>query len=142
MAPCLDMKPSLGIIKTSYLAVANKAPHPNAAKLFIKFALSPDGYQALGRAWHLTRLNRLSRLPKACLPFEEVMAKVWLMNPIFDWEWAPRCATSGRSACLLLSNKNRTSFAGIEWISLDTDAACPCPKKSRNHSSVFIKPFE
>ena len=50
MAPCLEMTPSLGIMKTSYLAIANKAPHPNAAKLFIKFALSPEGFRSLERA--------------------------------------------------------------------------------------------
>jgi iron(III) transport system substrate-binding protein len=43
MAPCLDIKPAAGIMKSGYLAVANKAPHPNASKLFIKFMLSPEG---------------------------------------------------------------------------------------------------
>ena len=43
MAPCLDIKPAVGILKSDYLAIANKAPHPNAAKLFIKFMLSPEG---------------------------------------------------------------------------------------------------
>ena len=35
MAPCLTMKPVIGILKSNYVAIANKAPHPNAAKLFI-----------------------------------------------------------------------------------------------------------
>lgn len=43
MAPCLTIKPSVGIMKSGYLAIANQAPHPNAAKLFIKFILSPEG---------------------------------------------------------------------------------------------------
>jgi iron(III) transport system substrate-binding protein len=45
MAPCMGLKPALGILKSNYLAIANNAPHPNAAKLFIKFALSQDGYK-------------------------------------------------------------------------------------------------
>lgn len=45
MAPCLTMKPVMGILKSNYVAIANKAPHPNAAKLFIKFVLSQDGFK-------------------------------------------------------------------------------------------------
>lgn len=45
MAPCYGLEPTVGILKASYLAIANKAPHPNAAKLFIKFALSEEGFE-------------------------------------------------------------------------------------------------
>ena len=45
MAPCYDLKPVAGILKSSYLGIANNAPHPNAAKLFIKFALSEQGFE-------------------------------------------------------------------------------------------------
>ena len=45
MAPCLGLKPATGILKSNYLAIANNAPHPNAAKLFIKFALSQEGFE-------------------------------------------------------------------------------------------------
>lgn len=44
MAPCLTLKPVSGVLKANYLGIANKAAHPNAAKLFIKFALSQDGF--------------------------------------------------------------------------------------------------
>ena len=44
MAPCYDLNPVAGILKATYLGIANKAPHPNAAKLFIKFALSEEGF--------------------------------------------------------------------------------------------------
>ena len=45
MAPCLTLKPVSGVLKANYLAIANKSAHPNAAKLFIKFALSEDGFK-------------------------------------------------------------------------------------------------
>ena len=45
MAPCYGLEPTVGILKASYLAIANQAPHPNAAKLFIKFALSAEGFE-------------------------------------------------------------------------------------------------
>jgi len=44
MAPCYDLKPVAGILKSSYLGIANNAPHPNAAKLFIKFVLTEEGF--------------------------------------------------------------------------------------------------
>jgi iron(III) transport system substrate-binding protein len=44
MGPCYSLEPAAGILKSSYLGIANKAPHPNAAKLFIKFALSEEGF--------------------------------------------------------------------------------------------------
>ena len=44
MSPCYDLNPVAGILKATYLGIANKAPHPNAAKLFIKFALTEDGF--------------------------------------------------------------------------------------------------
>ncbi len=41
--PCWGVKPVLGAQSQSYLAVINQAPHPNAAKLFIKFISSEEG---------------------------------------------------------------------------------------------------
>jgi iron(III) transport system substrate-binding protein len=43
--PCVGLSPVIGAQKHNYLAVINQAPHPNAAKLFIRFALSPDGFK-------------------------------------------------------------------------------------------------
>jgi iron(III) transport system substrate-binding protein len=45
MSPCYGLKPVVGILKSTYLAVANNSQHPNAAKLFIKFALSQAGLE-------------------------------------------------------------------------------------------------
>lgn len=42
--PCVGLSPVIGAQKHNYLAVINQAPHPNAAKLFIKFALSAEGF--------------------------------------------------------------------------------------------------
>ena len=85
MAPCFGMKPVMGIFKTSFLAVANNAPHPNAAKLFIRFILSETGFAP----W-----NELGSYPAAegipvnkdNLPLAELKPQVWEMDPIFDWE--------------------------------------------------------
>jgi iron(III) transport system substrate-binding protein len=84
MKPCFDMNPVMGIFKTSFLAIANKAPHPNAAKLFIRFMLSPEGFAP----W-----NELGTYPAAegipvneeNLPLAELLPQVWEMDPLFDW---------------------------------------------------------
>lgn len=89
MAPCLDMAPALGIVKTSYLAVANKAPHPNAAKLFIKLALSPEGY-APWEAYGSYSAQPSTPLLEGMMPLEEMLSKSWLMNPMYDWEWGAK----------------------------------------------------
>ncbi len=89
MAPCLDMAPSIGIAKTSYLAVANMAPHPNAAKLFIKLALSPDGYNPWASIGTYPATASIP-LEEGEMAFADMLAKTWLMNPIYDWEWAAK----------------------------------------------------
>ena len=42
--PCVGLSPVVGLQKHNYLAVINQAPHPNAAKLFIRYALTADGF--------------------------------------------------------------------------------------------------
>ncbi len=85
MAPCFGLNPVVGVFKTSFLGIANNAPHPNAAKLFIKFILSEDGFDP----W-----NKIGTYPAAeglpthedNMPLEEILPQVWEMDPIFDWE--------------------------------------------------------
>jgi iron(III) transport system substrate-binding protein len=89
MAPCLEMAPTIGMAKTSYLAVANKAPHPNAAKLFIKLALSPDGYAPWAAIGTYPATASIP-LEEGEMPFDEMLSKTWLMNPIYDWENAAK----------------------------------------------------
>ena len=40
---CAGMKPVMGTSGTTVLGIANNAPHPNAAKLYIRFTLTPEG---------------------------------------------------------------------------------------------------
>jgi iron(III) transport system substrate-binding protein len=85
MMPCFGLEPIMGIFKTSFLGIAANAPHPNAAKLFIKFILSETGFEP----W-----NEIGSWPAAQgipinednISLEELMPQVWEMDPIFDWE--------------------------------------------------------
>jgi iron(III) transport system substrate-binding protein len=83
MAPCLNLKPVIGILKANYLAIANNAPHPNAAKLFIRFALSQDGFkpwQQMGTYPAAEGLSPVEGMPP------QADLKVWPSDDLFAWE--------------------------------------------------------
>jgi iron(III) transport system substrate-binding protein len=42
--PCLGLSPVEGVQKHNYVTVINQAPHPNAAKLFIRFAMTQEAF--------------------------------------------------------------------------------------------------
>lgn len=90
MAPCLDITPAFGMVKTTYMGIANMAPHPNAAKLFINFTLTTeDGIKPWVKIGVYSAQPSMG-VPEGAMPFEEMMSKSWLMNPVYDWEWAAK----------------------------------------------------
>jgi ABC-type Fe3+ transport system substrate-binding protein len=66
------------------------APHPNAAKLFIKLALSPEGYAPWDAIGAYSAQPSMPLPEGATVTLEEVLKKGWLMNPLYDWEWAAK----------------------------------------------------
>jgi iron(III) transport system substrate-binding protein len=90
MAPCLDAKPVFGIMKTTYLGIANMAPHPNAAKLFINFSLTTKEGQKPWIKVGVYSAQPSMAVPEGALPFDEMLAGSWEMNPVYDWEWAAK----------------------------------------------------
>ena len=85
MAPCFGLDPVMGIFKTSFLGIANGAQHPNAAKLFIRFMLTEEGFDP----WlKIGTYPAAEGLPthEDNLPLDEILTQVWEMDPIFDWE--------------------------------------------------------
>jgi iron(III) transport system substrate-binding protein len=85
MAPCFGLKPAVGVFKTSFLGIANNSPHPNAAKLFIKFALTEEGYDPWNKIGTYPAVEGLPT-HEDNLPLAEILPQVWEMDPIFDWE--------------------------------------------------------
>jgi iron(III) transport system substrate-binding protein len=83
MAPCYGLEPVVGILKATYAAIANNAPHPNAAKLFIRFLLSEEGFDP----W-----NKMGAYPAAeGLPIAEGMPvrdeiKLWPSDDLFAYQ--------------------------------------------------------
>ena len=85
MAPCFGLDPVMGIFKTSFLAIANNAPHPNAAKLFIRFALTEAGFAPWNEIGSYPAAEGIP-VSEGNLPLEELRPQVWEMDPVFDWE--------------------------------------------------------
>jgi len=85
MAPCFGLEPVMGIFKTSFLGIANNAPHPNAAKLFIKFILSADGIEPWVKIGTYPAAEGLP-VHEDNIPQAELLSQVWEMDPIYDWE--------------------------------------------------------
>lgn len=83
MAPCMGLEPVLGILKANYLAIANNAPHPNAAKLFIKFALSQDGFDPWNKMGTYPATEGLSAA-EGMPPREEL--SLWPSDDLFGYE--------------------------------------------------------
>jgi iron(III) transport system substrate-binding protein len=84
MAPCFGLEPVMGVFKTSFLGVAANAPHPNAAKLFIKFILTEEGFSPWNELGSYPAAEGIS-VNEDNLPLEELLPQVWEMDPIFDW---------------------------------------------------------
>jgi iron(III) transport system substrate-binding protein len=82
MAPCMTLEPVIGIKKNSYIAIANGAPHPNAAKLFIKFLLTEEGmdpWMKIGIYPGIAEIPLSEGMPA----MEEV--KLWLSDDGYAW---------------------------------------------------------
>jgi len=76
---CKGVKPVMGVQTSTYLAILNRAPHPNAAKLFINFVLN-EGFEP----WHVIG-NYSARtdvaVPEGAIPRAEL--NVWTMDDAF-----------------------------------------------------------
>jgi iron(III) transport system substrate-binding protein len=82
MAPCLTIEPVVGILKSNYLAIANNAPHPNAAKLFIKFLLTADGMKPWTKIGVYPAAEGLP-VAKGMPPMADI--HVWPSDDAFAW---------------------------------------------------------
>lgn len=69
--PCVGMKPVIGVQKHNYVAVINEAPHPNAAKLFVRFALSAEGFAPWNQVGQYSGRSDVAPI-EAALPFQNL----------------------------------------------------------------------
>jgi len=83
--PCWGLNPVLGIQSQSYLGILNQAPHPNAAKLWIKFIVSEDGRKPWAKfGTYFT--DSTYEVPEGMLPLEEMMNVTWFIDEQYAYD--------------------------------------------------------
>lgn len=82
--PCWGAKPVVGIQNQSYLGIINQAPHPNAAKLFMRFVMEEgkDPWAKYGTYFALTDYE----VPEGMKTLDEIRQVTWLMTEQFAYE--------------------------------------------------------
>ena len=77
--PCTTLKPVVGVQSATYLAIANRAPHPNAAKMFINFVYSKEGFEPWNVIGDYSPRTDLES-PKGAIPYKELGKVVWTID--------------------------------------------------------------
>lgn len=83
--PCWDLKPVVGVQTQAYLGIMNQAPHPNAAKLFIRFITTSEGadpWMKIGN--YLPRTDIPA--PEGAMPLEEISKISWSFDDGFVYD--------------------------------------------------------
>jgi iron(III) transport system substrate-binding protein len=82
--PCWGVKPISGVQSQSYLAILNQAPHPNAAKLFIRFVMNEgkDPWAKFGTYFPLSDYE----VPEGMKTLDEIRQLTWLIEEQYAFE--------------------------------------------------------
>jgi iron(III) transport system substrate-binding protein len=82
--PCWGIAPISGVQSQSYLAILNQAPHPNAAKLFIRFVMNEgkDPWAKFGTYFPLSDYE----VPEGMKTLEEIRELTWLIEEQYSYE--------------------------------------------------------
>jgi iron(III) transport system substrate-binding protein len=83
--PCWDAKPKMGIQTQAYLGIMNQAPHPNAAKMVIRFLTTPEGADPWMKVGNFLPRTDVTA-PKNSKPLAEVNAVTWAFNDLYAYQ--------------------------------------------------------
>lgn len=83
--PCKGLKPIIGVQTATYLAIVNRAPHPNAAKLFIQYVLGEEGSKPWSVIGDYSPRTDLAS-PKGAIPYAELSKMVWSVNEAYVYK--------------------------------------------------------
>ena len=83
--PCWGVDPISGAQSQSYLGIMNQAPHPNAAKLFIKFINTEDGRDPWAKFGTFFP-DPTYVVPEGMLTLDEVQKYTWLIAEQYAYE--------------------------------------------------------
>jgi iron(III) transport system substrate-binding protein len=82
--PCWEAKPIMGVQTQAYVGIINQAPHPNAAKLFIRFVLNEGADPWMKTGNYLPRTDVES--PEGAKTFTEIAKMTWSFDDKYVYE--------------------------------------------------------
>ena len=83
--PCWGIQPKLGVQSQSYVGIINQAPHPNAAKLWIKFVTSPDGRKPWAK-FGTYFPDSTYEVPEGMKPLQEMFDVTWFIAEQYAYD--------------------------------------------------------
>ena len=83
--PCWGLQPRLGVQAQSYVGIINQAPHPNAAKLWIKFVTSPDGRKPWAK-FGTYFPDSTYEVPEGMKPLQEMFDVTWFIAEQYAYD--------------------------------------------------------
>ena len=83
--PAWGLEPMLGAQSQSYLAIINQAPHPNAAKLFIRFITSEEGRKPWAK-FGTYFPDPTYEVPEGMKTLDEIFTMTWFVAEKFAYD--------------------------------------------------------
>ncbi len=83
--PCFGLDPIVGIQSQSYVGIINQAPHPNAAKLWVRFILSEEGRDPWAK-FGTFFTDSTYVVEEGQLTLDEMQAISWMIDEQFGFE--------------------------------------------------------
>ena len=83
--PCWGIQPKLGVQSQSYVGIINQAPHPNAAKLWVKFVTSPDGRDPWAK-FGTYFPDSTYEVPEGQKPLQEMFDVTWFISEQYAYD--------------------------------------------------------
>ena len=83
--PCWGLQPKLGVQSQSYVGIINQAPHPNAAKLWIKFVTSPEGRDPWAK-FGTYFPDSTYEVPEGQKPLQEMFDVTWFISEQYAYD--------------------------------------------------------
>jgi iron(III) transport system substrate-binding protein len=83
--PCWGLTPTLGVQSQSYAGIINQAPHPNAAKLWIKYITSAEGrspWAKFGTYFPDTTYE----VPEGQKALEDIFSMTWFISEQYAYD--------------------------------------------------------
>lgn len=83
--PCWGLTPKVGIQSQSYVGVINQAPHPNAAKLWIKYITSEEGRKPWAKFGTFFP-DSTYEVPEGQKTLDEIFSMTWFIEEQYAYD--------------------------------------------------------